>query len=61
MKVKVDKNICIGCGTCVALCAAIFSLGEDDKAEAKEQDYSDEGLDAAIEYCPTHAIEVLEK
>jgi len=25
-KIKIDKNKCIGCGACVALCPAIFEL-----------------------------------
>lgn len=58
MKIKIDKNICIGCGTCVALCPAVFSMGENDKAEAKEEADPDECLDAAVKFCPTQAIEV---
>ena len=29
----VDRNVCIGCGTCVALCPAVFQLGDDGKSK----------------------------
>jgi len=35
MKVVLEKQKCIGCGTCQALCARYFELGGDGKAVLK--------------------------
>ena len=29
MKVKVDKDTCIGCGACQAICSDVFEYGDD--------------------------------
>lgn len=58
-KVKVDKNKCLGCGTCVAICPEVFELGEDGKARVKLET-GEQRLEAsikeAIESCPVKAI-----
>lgn len=53
----IDKNKCLGCGTCVALCPKVFKLGDDGKAEVidKEGD-TDENIKNAIDSCPVGAI-----
>lgn len=59
-KVIVDKEKCIGCGTCVALAPEVFELGEEGKAEVKELKTKDQRLktsiDEAIKSCPVEAI-----
>ncbi len=32
MKVRVDRNLCIGVGNCVALAPTVFKLDEENKA-----------------------------
>jgi len=57
MKVKVDKNICIGCGTCVVIAPKSFKLGDDGKAEIVEpQEDSKEKIKEAVDSCPVSAI-----
>ncbi len=57
--VEVDKDTCIGCGTCVALCQEVFELGSDGKAHVKEgADTSVECVKEAAEACPVQAIKV---
>ena len=33
MKIIIDKDLCIGCGTCAAIASKSFKMGEDGKAE----------------------------
>ena len=35
MKVIVDKDTCIGCGLCCGVCPEVFSMDDEDKAEAE--------------------------
>lgn len=57
MKVKIDQNLCIGCGTCVALCPEVFELKKDGKAYVKNPaDCSKCDCQAVKESCPVEAI-----
>ena len=58
-KIEVNKDLCIGCGSCVAMAPDTFEFGEDGFAEPKDQEITEEVRDAA-EACPTGAIEVEE-
>lgn len=71
MKVKVNKDVCIGCGACTAVAQNMFEIGDDGLAETinpenveekikdvPESD-KDDTLDAA-EGCPVGAIEISE-
>ncbi|HUS52113.1 MAG TPA: ferredoxin [Candidatus Bathyarchaeia archaeon] len=59
MKVKIDKNKCIGCGTCAAVAPKAFKLGDDSKAKAIEPLGEDEKtIKDAIDSCPVKAIEL---
>lgn len=55
---KVNKEKCIGCGLCAALCPEIFELAEDGKAQTKEKaDFTKDCVREAKESCPAGAIE----
>ncbi len=59
MKVKVDKDLCIGCGACQALVPDVFEIGDDGLAEVKVSEVNDnlkEDTTDAIDNCPTQAI-----
>lgn len=69
MKVKVDKNTCIGSATCVGLCGEVFELGDDAKVQITEEFRGDKlivgevpnDLDCVEEAeasCPVEAITV---
>ncbi len=59
-KVRVDEDLCIGCGLCVDTCPDVFELTDDGKAKAKDNaDNIDCAKDAA-DTCPTEAIIVEE-
>ncbi len=63
MKVKVNKDACIGCGACAAICDKVFEINDEGLSEAKveevKEELQDEVRDAA-DSCPTGAIEVNE-
>lgn len=54
MEIKINKEKCIGCGTCSAICEEIFEI-ENGKAKVKEQ-LDIPCVDEAIEFCPEKAI-----
>lgn len=59
-KVEVNKDLCIGCGSCVALAPDSFEFGDDGLAEAKTEEITEDVKDAA-EGCPTDAIQINEE
>ncbi len=60
MKFKVDKDSCIGCGACQAICEEVFEITDDGYAIAKDEKIEDEEVKenaiSAMEGCPTNAI-----
>lgn len=59
MTAYVNKN-CIGCGLCVSICPAVFSMTDSGMAKACG-DFSSEQEDSVREAagsCPVEAIEV---
>lgn len=60
MKAKVNKDACISCGACIAICEEVFEMNEEGISTVKKdeipKDLEDQVKDA-IESCPTGAIE----
>jgi ferredoxin len=65
-KVKLEREKCIGCGSCVALCPKCFELIDDGKshlvgAEKKDVEEIENDVDcaqAAADACPVQCIHV---
>lgn len=58
-KIIVDKNKCIGCGTCVALAPEIFEMDNEGKSIVKKNPIiNEETLKLAIDSCPSQAISI---
>lgn len=69
MKIILDKEKCIGCGSCAAVCPDHFEMGSDGKAhlkdssvksgeeikEIKEEDCSGQARDI----CPVNVIKII--
>ena len=60
MKLKVNKDLCIGCGACQAVCPEVFEIEDDGLAhsfvDVVPQEVEEDAIDAK-EGCPTSAIE----
>lgn len=59
MKLKVNKDLCIGCGACAAVAPEIFEIEDDGLAcvYTNINDNNEEDAIDAKEGCPTSAIE----
>lgn len=55
---KVDKEKCIGCGTCVSMCADCFKLDDEGKAEGTCEGDCECAcvVDDVVSACPVDAI-----
>lgn len=70
MKIKIDQDTCIGCGSCVSVCPEVFELDENGKAFLKNSKNPAEGevtgknsevcAKEGADICPVEAIAVLE-
>lgn len=71
MKIIHDRQKCIGCGSCVALCPKYWEMGEDGKAVLKESKKVDGGvyelkiekpdcIQETAESCPVQIIKIVE-
>ena len=64
MKVKVNRDACIGCGACAAICDSIFEIDDEGLSVVKKEEVEEEEQQAVIdakESCPTGAIETSEE
>ena len=61
MKVKVNKDVCIGCGTCMSLCADVFEFDKNNKSQVKKDadiEKNQKCIETAKDSCPVQAIDV---
>ena len=59
MKVKVDKDVCIGCGYCTGVASDVFSIDDDGLAKADNTKINDENIEdvtIAKDSCPVEAM-----
>jgi len=60
-RVFIDRNLCVGCGLCVAICDEVFRSDFDGKAEVLMDSNPDlPCVQEAIDGCPAEAITVEE-
>jgi ferredoxin len=57
MAIKIDKEKCIGCGTCIALAPKTFEFDSENKAKCiNEQGDDEQTIKSATDACPVQAI-----
>ena len=59
MKLEVNKDICIGCGACAAICPDVFEIDDDGLAVSVTNEINEDVMEDAIdakEGCPVNAI-----
>ena len=57
MRVRVDRDLCIGVGNCVAFAPTVFAFDEENKAIVLDpSSVDDDTLLEAAESCPENAI-----
>jgi ferredoxin len=57
LKVRVDRDLCIGAGNCVAAAPTVFKLDKNNKAVVlKPESVDEDTLMDAAESCPVDAI-----
>lgn len=66
-KIKLEREKCIGCGSCAAICPKYFELQDDGKSSIKgavKQDAEElevekiECAESAVEACPVQCIHI---
>jgi len=61
-KIYVDRELCIGAGSCVAIAPGVFQLDEENKAYVvNSEGADDETIFLAAQSCPTRAISLYDK
>ena len=59
MKAYVDQDGCISCELCVSVCPSVFTMNEDDKSQAIDEDIPEENeseAEDARDGCPVSVI-----
>jgi ferredoxin len=57
-KVSVDKEKCIGCGSCTSVCPEFFELDEGKARPIHKQVEDLESIEQADSICPSQAIKI---
>jgi len=57
IKVRIDRDLCVGLGNCVAIAPSVFQLDKENKAIILNSATVDEDtLRMAAASCPEHAV-----
>ena len=57
-RITIVDDLCTGCGLCVASCADVFEIGDDNIAKVKADSCESCDLNQIAADCPTEAIKI---
>ncbi|MCC7570424.1 ferredoxin [Candidatus Micrarchaeota archaeon] len=58
----VNKEACVGCGSCVAMCPKVYIMDDDGKSKVVDcKGASENEIQQTIDVCPVQAIKWEEK
>lgn len=63
-RIVVDRDLCQGHGVCESEAPAVFSVSKDAVLTVLDQappDGDRKAVEAAVKYCPTHALSIHEE
>jgi ferredoxin len=63
MRIVVDSDLCQGHGVCESEAPGVFEVGRDHQVVVLERSPADDRraeLEAAVRYCPTHALSLVD-
>ncbi|MBN2043321.1 MAG: ferredoxin [Candidatus Aenigmarchaeota archaeon] len=59
IKISHDRNACIGCGACAAVCADNWKMSDDGKSDPIKSKVNDIGCNQeAADSCPVQCIKI---
>ena len=56
MRIEVDRDRCVGSGTCEMLAPDVFEVGDDGVVAVLRPDVADDAVHDAVQQCPTQAL-----
>ena len=62
-RIAVDRDLCQGHGVCESEAPAVFAVSKDAVLTLLDEGPDDErrkAVEAAVKYCPTHALSIVE-
>ena len=62
-RIAVDRDLCQGHGVCESEAPEVFSVSKDGVLTVLEERPGDDqrkAVEAAVKYCPTHALTIVE-
>ena len=60
-QVRINKEKCLGCGTCAALMPEAFEMDSEGKSTVKPNQKSSDEMLMVAKSCPTGAIEIYDE
>jgi ferredoxin len=55
-RIEVDRERCVGSGTCEMLAPEVFEVGDDGVVSLLRPEAGDEPVRDAVQHCPTQAL-----